>query len=151
MTPKIEFLSENKFMLSQEGKTRVWLLAVIASEKKTLGEIGYVFCNDAFLLDLNKKYLDHDTYTDIISFDYSYGNTLQGEIYISTERVMENAKKFSDSFEEELRRVLVHGVLHLCGFKDKTEAEAKKMREKENEKLKMFHVEHFRKDSSKPE
>lgn len=138
----IEFTSENEFKLLNEEKISDWLKRVIVSEDKTLGEIGYVFCGDAFLLDLNQKYLDHDTYTDIISFDYSYGNTLQGEIYLSTERVSENAKKFEDSFEEELRRVLVHGVLHLCGYKDKTEEEAKKMREKENEKLKLFHVEH---------
>lgn len=137
----IEFTSENDFKLAAEEKHLAWLHAVIASENKLLGEIGYVFCDDAFLLELNQKYLDHDTYTDIISFDYTIGNTLSGEIYISTERVAENAGKYEAPFAEELRRVLAHGILHLAGYKDKTEEEASEMREKENEKLKLFHVE----------
>lgn len=138
----IEFSTQNEFKLLDEEKISNWLQRVIASEEKILGEIGYVFCGDSFLLDLNQKYLDHDTYTDIISFDYSFGNTLHGEIYLSTERVAENAQKFEISFEEELRRVIVHGVLHLCGYKDKTAEEVKTMRAKENEKLTLFHVEH---------
>lgn len=137
----IEFTSENDFKLAEEEKHLAWLHTVIASENKVLGEIGYVFCDDAFLLKLNQEYLNHDTYTDIISFDYSFGNTLTGEIYISTERVAENGKKYAVPFVEELRRVLAHGILHLAGYKDKTATEATEMREKEDEKLKLFHVE----------
>lgn len=138
----IDFFTETDFHLKEPEKTREWLSAVIDSEGKTLGEIGYVFCSDAYLLDLNQQFLQHDTYTDILSFDDCMGNLLQGEIYISIDRVTENAKEFEVPFEEELRRVLVHGVLHFCGYKDKTTEEAAQMREKENEKLKLFHVEH---------
>lgn len=141
MSEKIVFSSANEFELRQEKSIRNWLLSTIESENKTLGEIGFVFCDDAFLLNLNQEYLQHDTFTDIISFDYSFGNTLQGEIYISTERVKENAKKYDNSFENELRRVMVHGVLHLCGYKDKTTEEKEKMRQKEDKKLQLFHVE----------
>lgn len=138
----IDFFSENEFELPiKKEQLEQWLEAVIASENKTLGEIGYVFCSDVYLLKLNQDYLEHDTYTDIISFDYSYGNTLEGEIYISTERLEENADKYGVPFTKELQRVLVHGILHLCGYKDKTEEEASKMREKEEEKMKLFHVE----------
>lgn len=118
-----------------------WIERVIKSENKKLEEISYIFCNDDYLLDINEKYLNHDTYTDIISFDYSVGNILQGDIYISTERVKENSDEYSVSFEEELRRVIIHGVLHLCGYRDKTEDETRIMRGKEEEKLKLFHVE----------
>ena len=105
------------------------------------GAINYVFCDDKYLLKINQHFLNHDTYTDIISFDNSMGNELHGDIFISTERVRENAIIFEVSFEEELRRVLVHGVLHLCGYKDKTKEESDLMRSKEDEKLAMFHVE----------
>jgi rRNA maturation RNase YbeY len=91
-------------------------------------------------LEINQQYLDHDTLTDIISFDYSIGNELHGDIFISIERVRENAQDYSVSFEEELKRVMVHGVLHYCGYKDKSEQDEKLMREKEEEKMKMFHV-----------
>src|SRR5699024_4049701 len=139
MSEKIAFFSENEFELAQAEKVRNWLFSVIQSENKNLDEIGYVFCDDAFLLKLNQEYLQHDTFTDIISFDYSYQNTLQGEIYISTERVAENAEKFGVEFDEELLRVMAHGVLHLCGYKDKTAEEKEKMREKEDEKIRLSH------------
>lgn len=138
---KINFYSENEFVLEDEAKYATWLERVIASEKKSLEELSYIFCDDEYLLKINMEYLDHDTYTDIISFDYSVGRILQGEIYISTERVRENAETFNVKFEEELRRVLSHGVLHLSGYKDKTEEEAALMRSKEEEKMKLFHVE----------
>lgn len=138
----ITFYSENDFSLRNKKQIEAWLNNVIASEGKKLEELSYVFCSDAYLLNINQKYLDHDTYTDIISFDYSYGNTLIGEIYISTERVQENADQYKVAFKEELLRVLAHGALHLCGYKDKTKDEAAKMRLKENEKIAMFHVEH---------
>lgn len=118
-----------------------WIANTILSEDKTEGEIVYVFCNDEYLLDLNKRFLDHDTLTDIITFDNSIGNLLSADIFISSERVKENAEEFGVSFDEELRRVLVHGVLHLCGYKDKTEADQDIMTAKENQKMLLFHVE----------
>jgi len=138
---KINFYSENEFILENESHYSSWIENVIASEDKAMEEISYIFCDDEYLLKINIDYLDHDTYTDIITFDYSVGKILQGEIYISTERVLENSKDFGVKFEEELRRVLVHGVLHLSGYKDKTEEEAILMRSKEEAKMKLFHVE----------
>ncbi|MGB7842680.1 MAG: rRNA maturation RNase YbeY [Salinimicrobium sp.] len=137
----INFYSENNFELDQENSYEDWLKAVVASENKKVGEISYIFCDDDYLIKINQEYLDHDTYTDIISFDSSIGNILGGDIFISTERVVENAGKFHVSFEEELKRVMAHGVLHLCGYKDKTSEEKQIMRSKEEEKMKMFHVE----------
>lgn len=138
----LTFHSDNGFQLKDEKRKQDWLEKISASEGKTLEDLSYVFCDDAYLLKINQDYLDHDTYTDIISFDYSMGNSLLGEIYISTERVKENAEDFEVDFEEELLRVLAHGILHLCGYKDKSEEEAKIMRQKEDEKIAMFHVEH---------
>lgn len=138
---KINFYSENEFTLEGAEKYISWIDKVITSEGKKLEELSYIFCDDDYLFKLNKEYLQHDTYTDIITFDYSVGTILQGDIYISTQRVDENSSEYNVSFEEELRRVIIHGVLHLCGYKDKTEEEASLMRQKEDEKLKLFHVE----------
>jgi probable rRNA maturation factor len=138
----ISFNYENEFELQNEDQIATWISAVILSENKKEGDINYIFCDDDYLLNLNEQYLDHDTLTDIISFDYSVGNELHGDIFISVERVRENAQDFSVTFEEELKRVLVHGVLHYCGYKDKSEEEEQLMRSKEDEKIKMFHVEH---------
>ncbi|WP_093112265.1 rRNA maturation RNase YbeY [Salinimicrobium catena] len=137
----INFYSENNFNLEDETRHEDWLKRVISSEDKKLGEISFIFCDDEYLLEINRKYLDHDTYTDIISFDDSVGDILGGDIFISTQRVEENAGKFSVEFSEELKRVMVHGVLHFCGYKDKTAEEKKLMRSKEEEKMQMFHVE----------
>ena len=138
----ISFNYENDFELSNEDQIAIWISRVILSENKKEGEINYIFCDDEYLLNLNEQYLDHDTLTDIISFDYSIGNEIHGDIFISTERVLENAADFNVTFQEELQRVLVHGVLHYCGYKDKSEVDEQLMRNKENEKMKMFHVEH---------
>lgn len=138
----ISFNYENEFELPNEDQIATWISQVILSENKKEGEINYIFCDDEYLLNLNEQYLDHDTLTDIISFDYSIGNEIHGDIFISTERVLENASDFNVTFEEELQRVLVHGVLHYCGYKDKSEADERLMRNKEDEKMKMFHVEH---------
>jgi rRNA maturation RNase YbeY len=138
----ISFNYENEFELSNEEQLSNWISSVIVSEDKKEGEINYIFCDDEYLLGLNEQYLNHDTLTDIISFDYSVGKELHGDIFISTERVLENAAEFKVSFEEELKRVMVHGVLHYCGYKDKSEEDEKLMRSKEDEKIKMFHVEH---------
>lgn len=137
----INFYSENDFELKDQDQFRNWLERVILSEKKEVEEISYIFCDDDYLHKINVQYLDHDTYTDIISFDNSLGNILGGDIFISTERVVENSREYNVSFEEELRRVMVHGVLHFCGYKDKSESDAALMRQKENEKMRMFHVE----------
>lgn len=138
---KINFYSENDFVLADHRKYEKWIERVIASEEKKLEEISYIFCDDEYLLNLNEEFLKHDTYTDIITFDYSVGKILQGDIYISTERVKENSDEYNVSFEEELRRVIIHGVLHLCGYKDKTKEQSLLMRQKEEEKMELFHVE----------
>lgn len=128
---------------SVESKRLVsaWVSSVVLKHKKTLGDICVVSCSDEYLLTVNIERLDHDYYTDIITFDYSEGNRISGDLLISFERVKENAKNHGVGFQEELRRVIIHGVLHLVGYKDKTDKEALEMREKENEALKMFHVE----------
>ena len=137
----INFFSENNFELEQKENYENWLRNVLISEEKKEGEINYIFCDDDYLHEINVKYLNHDDYTDIISFDNALGNILHGDIFISTERVAENAEKFQVSFQEELKRVIAHGLLHFCGYKDKTDDDAQLMRKKEDEKIKMFHVE----------
>ena len=137
----IEFNFEEVSFDFKKEEHVAWLSSVIDSEDKEEGEINYIFCDDNYLLKLNKKFLNHDTLTDIITFDNSMGNLLSADIFISTERVADNANDFKVSFEEELRRVLIHGILHLCGYKDKSEDEQRLMTAKEDEKLRMFHVE----------
>ncbi|WAC01006.1 rRNA maturation RNase YbeY [Lacinutrix neustonica] len=131
----ISFNYENNFKLPNEHRVSSWISDVIQSEGCIEDEVNYVFCDDAYLYKLNVEFLNHDTLTDIISFDYSVGKTLQGDVFISTERVSENASDFDVAFEDELHRVMVHGILHYCGYKDKSESEAKLMREKENHYL----------------
>lgn len=119
-----------------------WIGDVLQKENKQIGSLEYLFCSDEYLLEMNKQFLNHDYYTDIITFDYTEEDLVSGEMYISWERVVDNSKTFSVSEESELLRVIVHGVLHLCGYKDKKEDEKKEMREKENYFLEMFHVKH---------
>jgi rRNA maturation RNase YbeY len=137
----ISFNYETEFELQNESDFSKWLSEVILSENKKEGEINYIFCDDDYLLEINQQYLDHDTLTDIISFDYSVGNEINGDIFVSVERVKENASDYKVTFHEEIQRVLVHGILHYCGYKDKTESDELIMRAKEEEKMKMFHVE----------
>ena len=137
----IDFNYETEFTLENEEAISGWISNVIKSEDKKEGEINYIFCDDEYLLEINKEHLQHDYYTDIISFDYSVGNEINGDMFISVDRVKENAEDFNVTFEEELKRVIVHGVLHYCGYKDKSEADEFLMRSKEDEKLAMFHVE----------
>jgi rRNA maturation RNase YbeY len=137
----INFNYESSFTLDNEDSYAAWLSAVIVSENKKEGEINYIFCDDEYLHKINLEYLNHDTLTDIISFDYSVGSELNGDIFISIERVQDNANDYEVTFEQELKRVLAHGILHYCGYKDKTDAEAVLMRNKEDEKIDMFHVE----------
>jgi rRNA maturation RNase YbeY len=131
----INFNYETDFKLEAEEGVANWIKNTILEEGFKLEEINYVFCDDEYLHKLNVEFLNHDTLTDIISFDYSMGKLLQGDIFVSVERVTDNAKDFKVSFEEELYRVIIHGILHYCGYKDKTEKEAKVMRNKENHYL----------------
>tara|TARA_B110000977_G_C11061925_1_gene486304 strand:+ start:1206 stop:1628 length:423 start_codon:yes stop_codon:yes gene_type:complete len=129
---QIEFHSEGDFVMENQENIIRWFTETAEKEGKVIGALNYIFCDDAYLIKLNLEFLKHDTYTDIITFDYSVGNELISDLYISTERVGENAKEYKVSFENELKRVLIHGLLHLCGYKDKTEREALVMRSKED-------------------
>jgi rRNA maturation RNase YbeY len=121
---------------------REWISSVVSSSGKELGDVGVIICSDDYLLDLNNQYLDHNYYTDIITFDYTEKDVICGDLFISYDRVKENAKQEGVLIQHELRRVIVHGVLHLLGLNDKTKTEAKTMRAAEDVALKMFHVEH---------
>ena len=138
----ISFNYETDFELENEAQYEEWISRIIESEGFDEGEINYIFCDDEYLHKINVEYLDHDTLTDIISFDYTVGNLIQGDIFVSVERVQDNANDFNVSFEEELKRVLSHGVLHYCGYKDKSPEDEALMRSKEEEKMQMFHVQH---------
>lgn len=116
----------------------LWLKKVCKSHDKQLGGVTLVFCSDDYLLEMNKEHLDHDYYTDIITFDYTEENIVSGDLFISKDRVEDNAKSFNVGFNEELNRVVVHGVLHLCGFGDKSKEEEKKMRELEDVALRQI-------------
>ncbi len=139
----IEFHYECDFLLEDEVKFADWISRVVVSEGGSFNQIDYIFCSDKYLLAMNKKYLFHDTLTDIITFDYSDGKSIGGDIFISTERVKENASIFEIDFREELLRVMAHGLLHLFKYTDKTEAGKGEMRKKEDEKIKLFHVEQY--------
>ena len=128
----ISFNYETEFSLENEQQISNWISSVISEEEFREGEINYIFCDDDYLLKLNLEFLNHDTLTDIISFDYTVGKEINGDIYISIERVRDNANDFNVEFIDELNRVMVHGVLHYCGYKDKSEDEEKTMRLKEN-------------------
>lgn len=127
----IQFFYEN-LPETVNSAYKIWLQEIISSEDKKLGEINYIFCDDEYLLKVNQDYLQHDYYTDIITFDYVKGKTISGEIFVSLQRISDNASTLSKDFEEELRRVLAHGILHLSGYKDKTEEEEQLMRSKED-------------------
>lgn len=132
----IEFNFETDFELKNKSNLQRWISEIIISEGFEMGEIVYIFCDDEYLHKLNVEFLDHDTLTDIISFDYRVGKQINGEIYISVERVIDNSKDFDTNFEEELHRVMIHGILHFCGYKDKSDTDEQTMRNKENEALK---------------
>ena len=127
----ISFHSEVPFEIPDTDATVLWLSSIISQENYNEGEVSIVFCDDEFLHKLNVEFLNHDTLTDVISFDYSIGKEIHGEIFISIERVRENAYEFSQNFDTELSRVMAHGVLHYCGYKDKSTSEAAIMRSKE--------------------
>ena len=124
-----QYIIENLEGIKENKK---WIEGIVLSENKSLGNIVFVLCNDQFLLEKNIKYLNHNTLTDVISFDYSTKNKIHGDILISVERVKENARLYNQKFSTELNRVMAHGLLHLLGYKDKSEEDAKIMRSKEN-------------------
>ena len=131
----ITFNSETSFTLKNQKKLVKWIGDVISSEGFQVGEINYIFCDDSYLNKINQEFLNHDTFTDIISFDYTLGKEIGGDIFISIERVLENAEKFNEVFENELHRVMIHGILHFIGYKDKTKKDKTLMRTKEDEKI----------------
>ena len=131
-----QYIENNK--LSNTEDLNLWLNSVIKEEGMVIGELVYVFCNDEYLLKKNIQFLKHNTLTDVITFDYSEEEIISGDILISTERVVENAKIFKVNYLTELHRVMVHGLLHLLGYKDKIEKDANTMREKENYYLNKF-------------
>lgn len=114
---------------------RNWIRQVAALHGKSTGDVNFLFCDDEKIVEVNNQYLQHDYFTDIITFDYSYGNLITGDIFISTDTVNTNAIQFGSEFEHELHRVMIHGVLHLCGYGDSTPAEKEKMTELENQAL----------------
>ncbi len=139
MSRNITFQSQNiDFSLKHKQATRLWIQSVIAKKGYSVGPLNYLFVSDEELLNMNKQYLNHDYYTDIITFDYTENKRVSGDIFISVDRVADNAKKFNTTFDEELRRVIIHGVLHLMGQKDKSKADAEAMRKAEDGALKLF-------------
>ncbi len=128
------------FKLKDEKLAGEWLKKVIEREEKQLHSLNFIFCSDEYLLELNLEYLNHDTLTDVITFPYAAPPAIEGDIFISINRIRENSKKFKVPFMDELHRVMVHGLLHLCGFRDKTPDEIKIMRQKENEALALFKI-----------
>lgn len=130
--------SNSTFSLKAKTKIKNWISDVAKKEKRDIGNLSYVFTSDEDLLTINKQYLNHNTYTDIITFDYSEGKTISGEIFISIDRVRENSEKMDTTFEDELHRVIIHGVLHLCGHKDKTKIDSDNMRRLEDKALRLL-------------
>jgi len=130
------FTEDITFSLPEKQQTRTWLKSLAAGEGYTIGELNYIFCSDEYLLQVNREHLDHDYYTDIITFDNAEDeNRLEGDIFISIDRVRDNARTLGVPETQELRRVIAHGLLHLSGYGDKSEAEAAEMRRKEDEAL----------------
>ncbi len=134
----IQFFFENIDAIEINTETTVWLEKLILQEEKKLGKINYIFVTDDGLLKVNQDFLKHDYYTDIITFDYVKGKTISADIFVSLPRISENAITHSKDFTTELHRVLAHGLLHLCGYKDKSEVENKQMRNKEDFYLNIF-------------
>lgn len=137
-TSKISFQSADTFSLKTELKVIKCIELLAKEELREIGSVAFVFCDDNYLHKINLEFLKHDTFTDIITFDYSAGNEIISEIYISVDRVADNAKKYSQTFEDEIHRVIIHGVLHLCGYKDRLAEDKQIMRDKENHYLSLL-------------
>jgi len=137
----ITFQAENiNFPKIKKRATTKWIKSVANKYDKQIGDICYLFCTDEKILEINRQFLNHDFYTDIIAFDYSEGNKISGDIFISLETVLSNSQKYQTSFDEELHRVMIHGILHLCGLNDKSDDEIKEMRKAEDEALRMLNL-----------
>ena len=137
--PSVSFQSEDvEFELAKPDILTEWIQSIIEREGCTLHQASYIFCSDEYLYNLNQEYLNHDTYTDIITFPYTEPPLIEGDVFISIDRVKDNARQFGVPFEQELHRVMIHGILHLCGYPDKSPEEKKHMREKEEEALKLL-------------
>ena len=135
----IQYFNEDiAFPKVKKRITSSWIKHVISIEEKRVGDISFIFCSDEYLLDVNRKFLNHDYYTDIITFDDVEGNVINGDIFISVDRVKENSIEFETSFDNEVHRILIHGVLHLLGYKDKAKKDKHLMTEKEDLYLKLF-------------
>lgn len=131
---------EVKLPAIKKRETTNWIKQVAASYDKKIGDIAFIFCSDKKILEVNNQYLQHDYYTDIITFDYSENKTISGDIFISTDTVKSNSEKFKTDYNEELHRIIIHGVLHLCGINDKGPGERENMTECENKALKLLEV-----------
>ena len=129
---------DTSFVLTNPAPHIDWISSFINDHKYRCGTLTFIFCSDTYLLSINKEHLNHDYFTDIITFDYVDGDVVSGDVFISIDRVKENSKKFHSSFAEELRRVMAHGVLHLMGFSDKSDSEQERMRNEENRCLKLY-------------
>lgn len=135
----IDFYTEDiDFQLENQQEVRAWIVKVIRHFKKEEGDLSYIFCSDKYQLEINKSYLNHHYFTDIITFNYNEGNTIAGDIFISIDTVRANADEYKVTFEMELKRVMIHGILHLIGFNDKTDDQQEEMTRKEDEALNMF-------------
>jgi len=137
----ITFQAENiNFPKIKKRATTKWIKSVANKYNKQIGDIYYLFCTDEKILEINRQFLNHYFYTDIIAFDYSEENKISGDIFISLETVLSNSQKYQTSFDEELHRVMIHGILHLCGLNDKSDDEIKEMRKAEDEALRMLNL-----------
>lgn len=138
---EIEFLNEEVDLPNLPfHKVEEWIKTIVQNKGKITGDICYIFCNDEKILEVNKAYLQHNYYTDIITFDYCEQDTISGDLFISLDTIKTNSEKFQTNYTEELLRVIIHGILHLCGLKDKTEEDAKEMRQAENDALAIYNA-----------
>ena len=134
----IKYFSSTDFVIKDKNRLTLWIEEVINKERRLIKELVFNFCSDESLLKINKEFLKHETLTDVITFDYSASKAVSGEVFISVDRVRENAKEFDQDFNDEIRRVMIHGVLHLCGYKDKTPKDKALMSDMENRHLAFF-------------
>ena len=139
ITERITFQSQDiDLVIKEKNKIRLWIVDAINKERKKTGNITYIFCTDEYLLKMNQEYLKHDDLTDVITFDYTEGDRVSGDIFISYERIMDNSNTLGTALEDELHRVMIHGVLHLCGYKDKQPDAKAQMTDKENQYLELL-------------
>ena len=141
ITERISFQTQDiDLVIKEKNKIRLWIVDAIKNEGKKTGDITYIFCNDEYLLQMNQEYLKHDDLTDVITFDYTEGDRVSGDIFISYERIMDNSKTLETPLEDELHRVMIHGVMHLCGYKDKQTDAKTQMTDKENQYLALLGI-----------